>query len=54
LTCYDKKIIKGNNLKIEICEVARGLELNPKMLSNAVFILKTAIQKLSGYKFNEQ
>ena len=49
-----KKIIKGNNLKFEIREVARDLELNSEMLPKAVFVLKTAIQELNGYEFNEQ
>jgi hypothetical protein len=53
LLCYDKRIIKGNNLKLEIHEVAKDLGLVDR-LSDVILSLKTAIQELNGYELNDQ
>ncbi|MDR0800501.1 MAG: hypothetical protein LBN01_03090 [Endomicrobium sp.] len=54
MLCYDKKVIKGNNLKIEIREVAKDLEFETVKLSNMVSMLRTAIRELNEYELNDQ
>jgi hypothetical protein len=54
LLCYDKRIVKGNNLKIEICKAAKELEININHFANVLTVLKTAFKELNGYELNEQ
>jgi hypothetical protein len=53
LLCYDKKIIKGNILNLDIYEVAKNLELEVKKLSNLVSVLKTSFKELNGFDLND-
>ncbi|GHT25171.1 hypothetical protein AGMMS49953_09470 [Endomicrobiia bacterium] len=53
LICYDKRIVKGNSLKLDIHEVANDLELEAEKLSNVVVSLKSAINELKGFEFND-
>jgi hypothetical protein len=53
LLCYDKRIIKGNVLKLDICEVANDLELETKHHPKLVFIFKNVIQELNGFDLND-
>ncbi|MDR0800743.1 MAG: hypothetical protein LBN01_04410 [Endomicrobium sp.] len=44
LLCYDKRIIKGNSLKLEIHEVANDLEISTVNIYDAIPILNTAFK----------
>ncbi|BAG14254.1 hypothetical protein [Candidatus Endomicrobiellum trichonymphae] len=53
LLCYDKRVVKGNNLKLNIYEVANDLELNISKLCHGVSVLKVAFRELNGYELND-
>jgi hypothetical protein len=53
LLCYDKRIIKGNRLKLEIHEVAKDLEIITPKSVQIFNILKTAFKELNGFNFND-
>lgn len=52
LICYDKKIFKGNTLKLDVKEVAKDLQLESRM-DSIIRTLKTAIQELNNYELHE-
>lgn len=52
LVCYDKKIFKGNTLKLDVREVAKDLQLEARM-DSIIRTLKTAIQELNNYELHE-
>ncbi|GHT14722.1 hypothetical protein AGMMS49929_10620 [Endomicrobiia bacterium] len=53
LLCYDKRIIKGFNLKMNISEVANDLEIETNKTSNIITNIKNAFQELNGYELND-
>jgi hypothetical protein len=50
---YDKKIFKGNKLKLKIEEVAKDLQLNYKRLDNLLRVFSHIIKEINGYVLNE-
>ena len=52
MICYDKKIFKGNTLKLDVKEVAKDLQLESRM-DSIIRTLKTAIQELNNYELHE-
>ncbi|BAV59316.1 hypothetical protein [Candidatus Endomicrobiellum trichonymphae] len=53
LICYDKRIIKGNNLRLNISEIANDLEININNITSVAENLKNAFQELNGYELND-
>jgi hypothetical protein len=53
LLCYDKRIIKGNILKLKIHEVANDLEIGTEKLSHMVSMLQTAFKELNKFDLND-
>jgi hypothetical protein len=53
LLCYDKRIIKGNSLKLEIHKVANDLEIETEQVSKVVDILNTAFKELNRFDLND-
>ncbi|GHT25163.1 hypothetical protein AGMMS49953_09440 [Endomicrobiia bacterium] len=53
LLYYDKRIVKGNSLRMNISEVANDLEIGTKQKSKVIDLLNTAFQELNGYELND-
>lgn len=54
LICYDKKIFKGNSLKLSIKELAEDLQLESERTDNVVRTFKRAIKELNNYELSEK
>ncbi|GHT07607.1 hypothetical protein AGMMS49532_00720 [Endomicrobiia bacterium] len=54
LLCYDKRIVKGNGLKLNISEVANDLEILTEQKSIVAEHLGNAFQELNGYELNDR
>ncbi|GHT15918.1 hypothetical protein AGMMS49573_03810 [Endomicrobiia bacterium] len=55
LLCYDKRIVAGNSLKMNISEVANDLEINISTNKSMIIeVLNNALKELNGYELNDR
>lgn len=54
LICYDKKIFKGNSLKLSIKELSEDLQLESERTDSVVRTFKRAIKELNNYELSEK
>ncbi|GHT07618.1 hypothetical protein AGMMS49532_00750 [Endomicrobiia bacterium] len=53
LLCYDKRIVAGNSLRMNISEAANDLEIETNKTSNIITNIKNAFKELNGYELND-